>query len=275
MRTIRNIDEGPNRVREGSLRTRVGSVSLCALIALAAACSGTSDGGADDAGVSDTSASHDAGGSGLDAGAEDGSLGEDGASPAKDGASSAVDAGDAKGAPRDAAIDGASADAADPADADAADAATMPDAKPSDAGTSIDAGPPVDGGTCNAIANVGGSVPELRIAADAPAPQGGTLVIGTYALTRWEVYTGTGGVAGPTGNTRRHTMQFATSRYEEATADNGQGDEHFTRTWSTQGTFFTSQQLCPTVDNLGDDYTATATTLTLQASGVVFTLTRQ
>ena len=227
------------------------------------ACDTSSGGTTDDAGAGDVLLARDAATSPADAAREDSSFAGEDASHPND-ASLDSDAAEGSTPPRDASSEGAADAVADVRASDASDAGSMPDA-----------GPPVDGGACNAIANLGPSVAEVRIAADAPAPQGGTLVIGTYALTRWEVYTGIGGLAGATGNTRKHTMRFGASTYEEVTADNGQGDEHFTRTWATQGTFFTSRQLCPTIDNLGDDYTATPTTLTLQASGVVFTLTRQ
>ena len=231
------------------------------------ACDTSSAGTADDAGAGDAPAASDGATPPADAAHDGGSLGPQDASRPNDASldSDAVDGSvDGSTAARDASSDSAADVVADVRVSDASDASSSPDA-----------GPPVDGGVCNAVTNLGPSVAEVRIAADAPAPQGGTLVIGMYALTRWEVYTGIGGLAGATGNTRRHTMQFGASTYEEVTADNGQGDEHFTRTWATQGTFFTSRQLCPTIDNLGDDYTATPTTLTLQASGVVFTLTRQ
>ena len=244
---------------------RLGHIA-CALWCFASAgvaCDTSSGGTADEAGAGDAPAASDGASPPADAAHDGGSLAPQDASHPND-ASLDSDAADGSTAARDASSESATDAVADVRASDASDASTMPDA-----------GPPVDGGVCNAVTNLGPSVAEVRVAADAPAPQGGTLVIGTYALTRWEVYTGIGGLAGPTGNTRKHTMQFGASTYEEVTADNGQGDEHFTRTWATQGTFLTSRQLCPTIDNLGDDYTATPTTLTLQASGVVFTLTRQ
>lgn len=75
---------------------------------------------------------------------------------------------------------------------------------------------------CNALVNTTPPVPEVQttnVAADLPAPAGGTIVDGTYYLTAENVYTGPGGASGPTGVTVANvvviqggTVQFASRR---------------------------------------------------------------
>jgi hypothetical protein len=164
-------------------------------------------------------------------------------------------------------VDDADADASEPHDA-GADAPAAIDATYLDAIAD-------DGGACNALANTAPPVPETMVPGEAPAATGGAFVPGLYYLTKWEIYTGDGGASGPTGNTRAHVMNFRATTYDEVLADNGGTDQRSVRTWSFSGTSLDSQQLCPTVEDLGDEYTATPTTLVLQAYGVVFTLTKQ
>src|SRR5689334_11551047 len=56
----------------------------------------------------------------------------------------------------------------------------------------VDAAPP-DAGPCNTVANVGDVVNAVRVAEEAPARNGGTLVDGTYVVTSYRGYTGAGG----------------------------------------------------------------------------------
>lgn len=204
------------------------------------------------------------GGAGGDASTRDGSMGsEDATSPDASDESAADPNDSASDSPRPAdsySEDATTIDATD--DAPAADAAHL----------DVAVG---DGGACNALANTAPSVPETQVAGDPPTPAGGTFVPGLYYLTRWQVFTGNGGASGPTGNTRTHAINFHSTTYDEVLADNGGMDQRSVRTWSFSGTFLDSMQLCPTMEDLGDDYTATPTTLILQASGLVFTLTKQ
>lgn len=197
--------------------------------------------------------------------AADASGGDDASGTADAGAVDAADA--TEDGSTDAGADGAGRDA-EPAEA-AADAAH--DAPPD----GVADAPPLEAGVCNALVNDATPVPETQVAAEAPTARGGTVVPGRYRLTQWQIFTGPGGASGPTGNTRKYVLDLHASTYDEVIADNGNSDERYTRTWSTQGTFFSSTQICPTQEPLGDDYTATPTTLTLSAYGVVMTFTKQ
>ena len=176
--------------------------------------------------------------------------------------------------------DASADDASDSAtDIDANDASTGIDAN--DSSTGIDAGNdggadagndaavPIDAasadaagsdasGTCNNLANDGIIVSETNVAGTAPAPAGGTILLGNWRLTAWQNFQTT--PLGPTGNTRKTAFNFTSSTtYEKVTADNGISDEHDSRTYTTDGmTTLFSNQTCPTVDSLSSDYSVLA-----------------
>ena len=93
-----------------------------------------------------------------------------------------------------------------------------------------------------------------------------------WYLTKWENYQTP---YGATGNTRKTAFQFGASVYYKATADNGGGDEHDTRTWSASGVTLVSNQVCPTVDNLTSEYSISGNTLVLFAGQTVLTFAKQ
>jgi hypothetical protein len=133
----------------------------------------------------------------------------------------------------------------------------------------------VDGGACNTLFNGGPAVPEVQVPLDVPTASGGTIALATYYLTEWQVFTGVGGAAGPTGNTRKTAFYFQPTLYMKVTADNGLGNENDNRMWSTQGTTLTSNQYCPSTDFLTSDYTVTGNLLVLVAGNAVLTFTKQ
>ena len=162
------------------------------------------------------------------------------------------------------------------ADAAAADGSSPPDSSPGSDAAPIDASDDVtitDAGDCNALLNGGGAVPEVNVAGTLPTPSGGVLPHpAIWYLTKWENYQTP---YGATGNTRKTAFQFGASVYYKATADNGGGDEHDTRTWSASGVTLVSNQVCPTVDNLTSEYSISGNTLVLFAGQTVLTFAKQ
>jgi hypothetical protein len=156
------------------------------------------------------------------------------------------------------------------------DASGVTDSSPASDAAPIDASDDVtitDAGDCNALLNGGPAVPETNVAGTLPTPTGGVLPHpAIWYLTKWENYQTP---VGPTGNTRKTAFQFGASVYYKATADNGGGDEHDTRTWSMQGVTLVSNQVCPTVDNLTSEYSFSGSTLVLFAGQTVLTFTKQ
>src|SRR5580704_15253687 len=72
------------------------------------------------------------------------------------------------------------------------DARSLPD-------TGIDDAAPDAPGTCNTLVDSAPAITVEQVAGEPPAPQGGTIVDGTYALTAAVIYTGPGGPTGPSG----------------------------------------------------------------------------
>ena len=168
----------------------------------------------------------------------------------------------------------ASPDASAPIDASASDASMPEDAAASD-DTGADASVP-----CNAIANDAPVVNVTQVAADPPAPQGGTIVDGTYWQTAVSIYTGP---SGPTGATGTSQMTALIQGETVQLVSDGQPARR-TVTLMASDAGFTSVDTCPTPQTGEGQYTATPTTLTIFLAGgtddagprtVVETLTKQ
>jgi hypothetical protein len=135
---------------------------------------------------------------------------------------------------------------------------------------------PLDSGLCNTLVNSGPAVPETNVPLALPDPTGGTIALGLYELTTWEVFTGVGGATGATGNTRKTAFFFEPTVYYKVTADNGQSDENDSRTWTTMDvTTLVSNQYCPNTDFLTSFYSVTGNLLLLQAGNVRYTFTHR
>lgn len=169
--------------------------------------------------------------------------------------------------------DASSSDSALPTEASASDAA-MPEESASD-DTGDDAGAP-----CNTIANDAPVVDVTQVAADPPAPRGGTIVDGTYWQTSLAIYTGPSGPTGTSG-TSQMTAQIQGEIVQIVSA--GQPARR-TVTLMTSDAGFTSIDSCPAPQSAEGFYTATPTTLIIFLAGgtddagartVVETLTKQ
>ena len=198
--------------------------------------------------------------------------GADGAT--NDGAAADASGGDAARSDGAAQPDGGASDSG--ADAAAVDGSSPPDSSPGNDAAPIDASDDVtitDASDCNALLNGGLPVLETNVAGTVPTPTGGVLPHpAIWYLTKWENYQTP---YGPTGNMRKTAFQFGASVYYKATADNGGGDEHDTRTWSASGVTLVSNQVCPTVDNLTSEYSLSGNTLVLFAGQTVLTFAKQ
>jgi hypothetical protein len=138
-------------------------------------------------------------------------------------------------------------------------------------GTEPDASDVDAAGACALIPNVtGAGVAVEQIAAAAPAAAGGAIAAGTYQLTAVEVFTGPGGMSGPTGDTLARKCELTASTYGcldrdfPAPADAGplqaaaQGGAY-----AKSGTAIVFTRACPNAGSYSRQYTATATQLQL------------
>jgi hypothetical protein len=133
-------------------------------------------------------------------------------------------------------------------------------------------------GACNALANLGAQVPGVLVASAAPAPNGGTLVDGTYVLTKYQVYTGPGGPSGSAGNSFASTLVLAGSTYQ-AVSNQGSGDERVSGAFMTSGTSYTASVTCPASSVTTVGYTFDGTTFvqlgSVGANTLEFTYAKQ
>src|SRR5262245_14062248 len=141
-------------------------------------------------------------------------------------------------------------------------------------------------GSCNTIDNTGAAIAEMRVAQAMPTSTGGTLVDGTYRLSRREIFTGPGGESGPTGDTRKATLVITnaatpTMTLDYATAVDGSGDyrERYSGvTPSGAATNFGVTRSCPPTPVISvSAFSASGNTLVLvnENNGQADTWTRQ
>ena len=146
-----------------------------------------------------------------------------------------------------------------------------PDAPATDAGSDADARSLLDASdaatdapeACNTLVNSAAVIPVDQVASDPPAPQGGTVVDGTYTQTSAVIYTGQGGPTGASGTTQT-TLQVTGGTIQVVST----GDPATrTVTFTTSGTSLDSVDTCPDTDTRPGTYTATPTTLVVELDG--------
>ena len=116
---------------------------------------------------------------------------------------------------------------------------------------------------CNTLVNSAAVIPVDQVASDPPAPQGGTVVDGTYTQTSAVIYTGQGGPTGASGTTQT-TLQVTGGTIQVVST----GDPATrTVTFTTSGTSLDSVDTCPDTDTRPGTYTATPTTLVVELDG--------
>lgn len=112
-------------------------------------------------------------------------------------------------------------------------------------GGTFDAG---DGGLCNDLVPTGQVVDRIGVVGEPPAGRGGTIVDGDYNLTDYTVFTGAGGVAGPTGITAKAAIRIAAGRLDEHYEFGGSGNpsvRSVSGTYAATAATFATTQQCP------------------------------
>lgn len=141
-----------------------------------------------------------------------------------------------------------------------------------DGGQADTSTPPVDSGKCNGVVNGASVIGEVAGTGTKPTPAGGTIVDGTYYLTKHEVFA----PASPDANTRKRTIVFAGNTFQTHENDTGKNEVQLSGTFTTSGAAVTLTVTCPIMATTTIPYTATATTIaTFSASDDVFTSTKQ
>jgi hypothetical protein len=117
---------------------------------------------------------------------------------------------------------------------------------------------------CQNVARGGAAIPETKIASAPPAATGGNIVAGTYFLTTWEVYTGVGGAAGPTGESRKDALVISSTLIQEAATSEGADQPILASTYMATGSTVSTEEVCPVAGRaLTHSYSATGTTLAI------------
>jgi hypothetical protein len=110
----------------------------------------------------------------------------------------------------------------------------------------------IDSPACNDLANIAVPVEVHAVAAPPPAPEGGTLVDGTYVVTASTLYTGEGGASGATGDEVRMTV-----RIRGAQADSVFDGVNRSAVLTVDGTRVHSASTCPSKASDAVGFTST------------------
>ncbi|MFO0667143.1 MAG: hypothetical protein U0174_24535 [Polyangiaceae bacterium] len=151
---------------------------------------------------------------------------------------------------------------------------------PTDASTTKDTGtntctPTADAGAaCNTMVNTA-SVVALSTSTDPlPTGTGGTIADGHYVLTELKAYKG---AAFQPGITFKQTLELCSGIGQFVSSDSGKPEYHKSFSYAPNGINPNVTQTCssqsPNVDVPYTSYTATATTLTLFSSQLIFSVT--
>lgn len=163
----------------------------------------------------------------------------------------------------------AGADAATPV----ADGGTTADSAAPEAGTDSSTPPDAatDAGSCNTVVNGAAVVGEVAGVGATPAGAGGTIVDGTYFLTKHEVYL----PDTPDANSRRRTAVIAGNSLMIVQNDTGKPEERIAATFVAAASNLALTVTCPAAASVAIPYTATPTTFTLHDKNDIFTYTKQ
>jgi hypothetical protein len=69
--------------------------------------------------------------------------------------------------------------------------------------------------SCNSLTELGQVIAQQNVAQSAPVPAGGTIMDGTYVETADTVFTGDGGLSGPTGTHTQITFALSGANFQE------------------------------------------------------------
>lgn len=151
--------------------------------------------------------------------------------------------------------------------------------------------PATDSGpmACNAVTNIGTVISQMFVATDPVTGTGGVIAAGTYVLTAASVYTGIGGMTGPTGTTYSDTLVIADGGAYERVLSIVDGvmtgtPIHQSGSFATDGASITVTQTCPPGPQPFTSFDSDGTTVRIYAPadafgpgvpGVMFEYTRQ
>jgi hypothetical protein len=124
---------------------------------------------------------------------------------------------------------------------------------------------------CNTLFDDGPTVTAAAVAAAAPAPAGGMISDGAYALTALTAYVGVGGKTGNLPLTASEVQTISGTTLQEDGKINGQ-ESRYTSTISVSGTTISTSDTCPMPGTATHGYTATATNLRIYNTMATFTL---
>jgi hypothetical protein len=96
-------------------------------------------------------------------------------------------------------------------------------------------------------------VEQTQVAAELPAAIGGTPIDGTYHLTRWTIYTGTGGAEGGTGLNRAMTGVISGTSVSMASEVGPGAIENANYTLLNSGSQVIVSETCPNPDGVEFD----------------------
>jgi hypothetical protein len=144
-----------------------------------------------------------------------------------------------------------------PGDAVTNDVGTPSPATDASSGDGFDDGPQA----CNMLTNIAPTVAIPNANSNPPAPQGGTIVDGIYAMTAATFYTGPEGPFGPSGVSAQITVQIQGSTVQIVSSE--QSPKHANATIVRSNTTMTTTDTCPDSKVQVVGYTATPTSITV------------
>jgi hypothetical protein len=137
-----------------------------------------------------------------------------------------------------------------------------------------------DGGVCNDLVVPSLVVDRIGINGDPPVGTGGVIAEGDYDLTRFDVYVGVGGVAGPTGITAQSTIRVAGTTLDQVIRYAGTSAPQELRAryaFSVSSATLALTGICPAGGAASRQYTSNGVTLVVTdtVAKEVFTFTKR
>lgn len=117
-------------------------------------------------------------------------------------------------------------------------------------------------GQCNNLVPDGAIISQVEIGQEAPVLGGGTIVDGTYVLTKWEKYVGTAQAPEPSTQMRRDVIVIDQGVVEFALEFPGVVFKTYSFNYTTNGNELMISQTCPEQKDASPTYEATETTFT-------------
>jgi len=123
-----------------------------------------------------------------------------------------------------------------------------------------DTAEPDAAGQCNNLVPTAAVIGQVEIGEDAPVLAGGTIVDGTYVLTKWEKYVGAGETPEPSQQNRRDIIVFSNGTVEFVVDFPGVVFKTYSFTYTVSANELMITQTCPDQNQASPDFEATETT---------------